>query len=348
MSFLFKKVVAPILIIIFLSTTLLGGMSFTYADTETTYFYLHDHLGSVDTVLDNEGNVVERRDYLPYGEERLEVIEDIEHPELYESESYGYTDKELDDETGLMYYSARYYDPVIGRFISVDPLVLDEAQKSEQNLQEILQNPQMLNAYTYALNNPVQYTDPSGEIPIIGIAIAVVSELLTGIDTIYEPDEELSNQIATTSAPHQLEDYNPVSASLNVTRKIKYPIKAKNLYSKAKNYTQKYNNLRKMGYYRKDTFYLLRKIEWSKTDKPKIENQNLRSIIDSAYDSTNIADSVRIEKCFGRDDSGEIAGNIINQINNELNSNDLLSDNDRISAMEVRNDIESAVNDKTN
>ncbi|MBU1934945.1 RHS repeat-associated core domain-containing protein, partial [Patescibacteria group bacterium] len=72
-------------------------------------------------------------------------------------------DKELDDETGLMYYGARYYDPVIGRFLAVDPLVLDEAVTTEQNLQDILHNPQMLNGYSYALNNPVLFVDLFGE-----------------------------------------------------------------------------------------------------------------------------------------------------------------------------------------
>ncbi|MBU1682615.1 RHS repeat-associated core domain-containing protein [Patescibacteria group bacterium] len=164
MNRFYKKVVSPIITTIFLLTTIFSGAFSVYADEETTYFYLHDHLGSVDTVLDNEGNVVERRDYMPFGEERLQIIKDTDHPELYESESYGYTDKELDDETGLMYYGARYYDPVIGRFLAVDPLVLDEAEKSDKDLKDILQNPQALNAYSYVLNNPLIHIDPTGEL----------------------------------------------------------------------------------------------------------------------------------------------------------------------------------------
>ena len=54
------------------------------------------------------------------------------------------------DETGLYYYNARYYDPTIGRFISADTFA--------QNFT----NPQNLNRYSYVLNNPLRYTDPTG------------------------------------------------------------------------------------------------------------------------------------------------------------------------------------------
>jgi RHS repeat-associated protein len=54
------------------------------------------------------------------------------------------------DSTGLYYYNARYYDPVIGRFISPDTIVPNPA------------NPQSLNRYSYCLNNPLRYSDPTG------------------------------------------------------------------------------------------------------------------------------------------------------------------------------------------
>jgi RHS repeat-associated protein len=57
------------------------------------------------------------------------------------------------DSTGLYYYGARYYDPQIGRFISPDTIVPDPA------------NPQSLNRYSYCLNNPLKYTDPTGHWP---------------------------------------------------------------------------------------------------------------------------------------------------------------------------------------
>jgi len=62
---------------------------------EKVEYYLHDHLGGVDAVLDEQGNVVERKDYLPYGEKR--VIETAKT----DKERHGFTGKELDDESGL-------------------------------------------------------------------------------------------------------------------------------------------------------------------------------------------------------------------------------------------------------
>ncbi|MBN2306908.1 RHS repeat-associated core domain-containing protein [Candidatus Peregrinibacteria bacterium] len=136
------------------------GSSFSYAapGDETVYYLLEDHLGNIDVVLDEEGNVVERRDYLPYGEERVEASE-----EGAPDTDYGFTGKEKDDETGLYYYGARYYDSTTGRFITSDPLLqrIDQMSPEEQN--QFLSDPQALNAYAYARNNPVRYVDPDGE-----------------------------------------------------------------------------------------------------------------------------------------------------------------------------------------
>ncbi|MCB8953070.1 MAG: RHS repeat-associated core domain-containing protein [Ardenticatenales bacterium] len=64
----------------------------------------------------------------------------------------GFTGQKHNDDLGLIYYNARYYLPGVGRFVSADTIVPGPA------------NPQSLNRYAYALNNPVRYTDPSGHI----------------------------------------------------------------------------------------------------------------------------------------------------------------------------------------
>jgi RHS repeat-associated protein len=63
---------------------------------------------------------------------------------------YRFTGQKLETATGLYDYGARYYDPVIGRFIQADTIVPDPG------------DPQSLNRYSYVLNNPVKYRDPSG------------------------------------------------------------------------------------------------------------------------------------------------------------------------------------------
>ena len=68
--------------------------------------------------------------------------------------------KEQDQETGLYYFGARYMEAMIGRFVSPDPVgPVDPSGKI--NVKNIL-NPQRLNAFTYALNNPYTFTDPDG------------------------------------------------------------------------------------------------------------------------------------------------------------------------------------------
>jgi len=84
--------------------------------------------------------------------------------------NYRFTGQELDKETGLYDYGARNYNPNTGRFMqqdpvlkdnSIDPFFLNNATKEELN--EFLSNPQKLNAYSYTLNNPIKYTDPTGQ-----------------------------------------------------------------------------------------------------------------------------------------------------------------------------------------
>ncbi len=150
-----KKVAPPVLISLLLiahSSSLIAIKNVRAAETEETFYYLHDHLGGIEAVLDEEGNVVERRDYLPFGSERVSVGEP--------GENYGFTGKELDNETGLMYYDQRYYDAEIGRFVQIDPLVLGESSKP---LESVLTNPQALNSYSYVTNNPLRYVDEEGE-----------------------------------------------------------------------------------------------------------------------------------------------------------------------------------------
>ncbi len=110
--------------------------------SSTVYYYHTDHLGSSSIITDSAGSKVEELYYYPYGGTRIDSGSiSVKHK---------YTSQELDGETGLYNYGARYYDPILGRFISADTIV--------QNFSD----PQTLNRYSYARNNPVIYIDPSG------------------------------------------------------------------------------------------------------------------------------------------------------------------------------------------
>jgi len=121
-----------------------------------TIFYHSDHLGSASVLVDAGGQVVARHRYHPFGENQAQAG--------VPTADYSYTGKELDSAIGLYYYGARYYDPVVGRFISVDPLYFEQPEKE-------LADPQMLNLYAYARNNPVQNVDPDGRDVVIAYGV---------------------------------------------------------------------------------------------------------------------------------------------------------------------------------
>ena len=118
-----------------------------------SYAIITDHLGSITMMVDNYDDYNEIR-YDPWGNRY--VVESF----LDEVIDRGYTGHEHLDQLGLIDMRGRMYDPKLGRFLSPDPFV------------QAPTDPQNFNRYSYCLNNPLKYTDPSGEliwlIPNIG------------------------------------------------------------------------------------------------------------------------------------------------------------------------------------
>ncbi|MBI2147407.1 PKD domain-containing protein [Candidatus Woesearchaeota archaeon] len=114
-----------------------GQLIGMYVGDEKRFFH-PDHLGSTDVVTNSAGELVQKTIYAPYGA----VIDGGDSRLLY-------TGKEQDD-TGLVYYGARYYQPQHGRFTQPDWVIADPY------------DPQNLNKYAYARDNPYKYVDPSG------------------------------------------------------------------------------------------------------------------------------------------------------------------------------------------
>lgn len=119
--------------------------------TPAIRYYHQDHLGSTNLLTDALGNLREEVAYYPYGHPRW-----IHRRASLESEPYKFSQKEIDEETGLQYFEARYLDGALARFLSVDPVL-------RQALQRPFEEPQRLNAYSYSLNRPLIYQDPTGE-----------------------------------------------------------------------------------------------------------------------------------------------------------------------------------------
>ncbi len=104
-------------------------------------FYHNDHLGSPIAASDDFGELLWEEEYQPYGEK----INAVDYPS-----TVGYTGHQHDEGTGLTYMQARYYDPVVGRFMGVDPVGFVEG------------NPVSFNRFAYGNNNPYKFVDPDG------------------------------------------------------------------------------------------------------------------------------------------------------------------------------------------
>jgi len=194
--------------------------------------YLHgDHLGSVSVVTDNDRRVLSRQDYTPWGEARGGDITQT---------TLDFTGQRKDG-TGLLYYGARYYDPMLGRFLSADSIVPSMAdgkggvaatlgqdtgaalrplttdfhepgfaaglaqedaftqakgfrfQLTDQDRQQGEgskwqwgpANPQALNRYSYVLDNPLRYTDPTGHFIPLAVAALFTEEVILEVAALF-------------------------------------------------------------------------------------------------------------------------------------------------------------------
>jgi len=117
-------------------------------------YNIDNHLGSASLLVDSAGTVVQKLDYYPFGSERVNV----QAGEF--ATRHTFTDHESDGESGLIYANARYYHPVLGRFLAVDPA-------SRDNPRKFLQDPQQLNGYSYVRNNPLNFIDPEGLFTVV-------------------------------------------------------------------------------------------------------------------------------------------------------------------------------------
>jgi len=115
--------------------------------------YLKDALGTVTDIADSNGNIVQRYEYSAYG--KILKIKDGDANDISTlpiiNTSFTYTGREWDEEAGLYYYRARYYDPYIGRFLQVDP---DPGKIEVPST--------FLSKYIYGVNAPTTFRDPRG------------------------------------------------------------------------------------------------------------------------------------------------------------------------------------------
>jgi len=139
-----------------------------------------DRLGSIDTITNAQGDVVERHGYDAFGKPRAGnwLFDSTAGGELnarlglYSTVTHrGFTGHEHLDSVGLIHMNGRAYDPELGRFLSVDPFI------------QFPDNSQSLNPYTYVMNNPLSGTDPTGYVSerFLGRGATVIFDRTLGI-----------------------------------------------------------------------------------------------------------------------------------------------------------------------
>ncbi len=126
--------------------------------TTGTYYFHPDHLGSIACLTDSAGKIVTRMNYTPYGE-TTGTVEASKN--IFSQKFTGQADDGV--KTGLLYYKARFYDPVVGRFLSADSIVPGVV------------NTQAFNRYSYVNNNPLMFIDRNGHWSVKGVTTKIVS-----------------------------------------------------------------------------------------------------------------------------------------------------------------------------
>lgn len=158
---------ALLILTVFGSALPLAAQNDSISEVAVQYFH-HDYINSVDMITNQQGEIVSRAVFKPYGEVYQPSGDDSEYPEEF-------TGQEWDSPSGLYYFQARFYDPELGRFLTPDSELGNDPFA-----------PAAFNRYAYAGGNPIIYNDPSGHFifalilgAIIGAALGAAADAIT-------------------------------------------------------------------------------------------------------------------------------------------------------------------------
>jgi RHS repeat-associated protein len=159
--------------------------------TPATHYIHPDHLGSTNVVTNASGTVEQTLDYFPYGATRVSTGQAASRQYI----------GQFADQSTLDYLQARYYDPARGQFLTEDPVFVGDPRA--QNLTD----PQSLNSYSYAEDNPIKNKDPNGDVSLSSILSSLVSVLHSLLSFLSGGsggvNESSGVQLDTNSSPSQ-------------------------------------------------------------------------------------------------------------------------------------------------
>lgn len=160
------------------------------ANNDKIFHLLADHQGTISTILSETGQIVENNYYDAWGRKRRhnKITGVLSYTVIYGLLARGYTGHEHLLEIGLINMNGRLYDPMVGRMLSPDNFVQDPS------------NSQSYNRYSYCINNPLKYTDPSGQVFLADDILGAITLAAIFSATTY------TFQIATS--PGGFDDWN--------------------------------------------------------------------------------------------------------------------------------------------
>ncbi len=167
----------------------------------TTIAYVHtDHLGGTSAITNDHKEIIQTTDYYPFGAQRFNT------QKTDFNERRKYTGYELDNSTGLNYAGARYQNPGEGRFTSQDPLFVDSPER-------FIADPQQMNVYAYARNNPLRYTDPNGEELVLATTVGILTAIVATLSLLSTIITSPQYQQLASQASHATEQVIQSSVS---------------------------------------------------------------------------------------------------------------------------------------
>jgi RHS repeat-associated protein len=161
-----------------------AGLLSTSGQANTVTYFHNDLLGSPTAATNQAGQVVWREAYHAYGERKKNDADSAPN-------KVWYTSRHQDEDTGLVYMGARYYEPAIGRFLSTDAVGFHET------------NIHSFNRYAYANNNPYKFVDPDGNIGKLVVSVGKViikgGDIYSTVSGLVENGQTIASPTASTS-----------------------------------------------------------------------------------------------------------------------------------------------------